>query len=379
MSRTGPYYLIGVIVLLAVSVISANHLANAPKVFGTFWASGNAANHHQNPYAIQPETFRVYIPALNLHTLDPNLNPPCLLPIFQALARIPIPAAARVFTAISFLIFALSGALLVGNIPEMKNKQALWILVSAPAIYTILIGQIYALLLLLSVCMWLAMRRNAVGAAAVFLGASIAIKPIFAIWLLIIALRGIRALAWRAAVAAVAFTLFPVAIYGPHVFRQWFAAAAHDQHYLYLPNISLYAIGQRIGVPTTGAIAALLVFILCVYVALRGRLSEPSSHILGIVCSCLCAPLSWYVYLIAAYPWLVERPWNRLYGWAVLILLVPELTVAVIRGTYTSPLALAFGTLICMTPALLLLADAIRQTYKTLRPPPEQLSQSEMP
>jgi hypothetical protein len=274
---------------------------------------------------------------------------------------LPISTAAWVYTACSFVFLVVAGAIMIALNPSMQRLQAAWILLSAPVLPILISGQMYAVLLLLSVVMWAALRGRRIVLAAICLGVIVAVKPIFAIWILLVAARGQLRIAWRAAVTAACISLLPALLYGPAIYGAWLAAAEHDQHYLFLTNISLVAVGRRFGLTAVGYAAAILLLIACLYVTRARVLSPRGLHMMGIAASCLCGPLGWYMYLILAYPWFLERKWDRLERQgAALLLLIPSFIPSGLRWTEGPSILLWIGSAMCIAPAVLLLVDAVR-------------------
>jgi hypothetical protein len=76
---------------------------------------------------------------------DLNFNPPCMLPLFQLLAHLPIQQFTVVWTLTMGLFFAAGVALLARNHPALQARQIFWMLLSIPTISTIVVGQIYGL------------------------------------------------------------------------------------------------------------------------------------------------------------------------------------------------------------------------------------------
>jgi hypothetical protein len=235
-----------------------------------------------NPYAIQALTIRHKFKTLNLEMVDLNLSPPVTLPVLQALALLPISTAAYVWTNISFLLFALAGGLLLALHPDMQRRQALWFPLSAAVIDTLWMGQIYGLLLILAVGIWAAVRRGHTTIAALFLGSLIAIRPLFLVWPLLLALRGQRRIAWQSLATLGALSLLPIAIYGPPIYSEWFHALSHDNHFVFVTDIAVPPLG--------GWSLAAIVGAACIFAAARRHAVH--IHMISIVGACLCAPLA---------------------------------------------------------------------------------------
>src|SRR5215813_1082951 len=111
-----------------------------------------------------------------------NLNPPCMLPFFQAMSHLPIQRFAHVWAVGSFLILLFTVALLIWNRPEMQKRQITWLLLSTPVFLTLTGSQIYFLLFLICTLALLSVERGRETAAAIAIGLIVAIKPTMAYW-----------------------------------------------------------------------------------------------------------------------------------------------------------------------------------------------------
>ena len=74
-----------VLFLICVPVLQRNLSA---LVAGLYWESGSAAARGANPFAPFPNEPTAHMMAMGeqYDVLDLNLNPPCVLPVFQALS-----------------------------------------------------------------------------------------------------------------------------------------------------------------------------------------------------------------------------------------------------------------------------------------------------
>ena len=206
------------------------------KVFGSFWASGWAAAHHLNPYAIYPLTWIFHLPGHPGTVVDLNLSPPALLPLFEAMAWLSPAVAAKVWTLLSVALFISSGALLVWTYQgTLQHRQILWFLLGRAMFNTLWLGQDYSLMIALAVAAWVLLERNREIAAGLVLGLlwGFAAKPNYALWALLLPFCGRwRASAVAAGVAA-ALCALPLALYGPGIYGEWMRAVAGDPHWFF--------------------------------------------------------------------------------------------------------------------------------------------------
>lgn len=284
-------------------------------VFGTYWASGNAANHHLNPYAAYPETFRFDFSRFGGPDSLPdlNLNPPCVLPMFQLVALLPIHEYGVVWTVANLMFFVISAGLLIRLHPAIQFRQILWIPVMRPVFETFSCGQIYLLLFCLAVIAWALYERGKEDLSAITIGLFVAIKPTMMFWpvLLLLVPKHRRMGRYSLATVGVAYIL-PVLFYGPRIYVQWLNAIKGDQHWRDVANIGLIPLFRRFGLPGFGYFFAAS---LAVAIAIWAIQKQPDFVTLSGASICagiLCSPLAWFVYFLWVVPFFVARRWNWL-------------------------------------------------------------------
>lgn len=308
-------------VLLAVGLAIAIDPAsdNQLKIFGSFWASGWAASHGLDPYAIHSLTW-----ITDLGIAEANMNPPTLLPLFQFFALFDAVAGARVWTLFSALLFiATAAALLADQRFACDRHQVAWVFLAPPLMSTLSLGQIYVLLFALGVGAWLLLKRNQGLAAGVLIGLLVAMKPNFAVWPALLFLCGHWRPAVSAGAAAAAVAALSLGLYGPEVYDQWLAAVAADRHILFATEVSITGYLTRLGLP---GLALPVVATLLLAVAIwswRRRFNVLDASALGIVVAILASPLAWVDYGLVLVPALLQRPWNRTFKIAAAMLVVP--------------------------------------------------------
>src|SRR5258707_2442813 len=130
---------------LVTALLLADFLQKGTTDFGTFWASGAAAAKGLDPYAAYPETFLAHWeqfggPKTNAEI---NLNPPLMLPLFQAMSHLSMARFVTVWTVVSFLLLAATVGLLLWRFPAMQNRQLMWLLLACPVFDSFGHGTIY--------------------------------------------------------------------------------------------------------------------------------------------------------------------------------------------------------------------------------------------
>jgi hypothetical protein len=294
------------------------------KVFGSFWASGWAAAHHLNPYAVYPLTWIFHLDGHPGTVVDLNLSPPALLPFFSAMAWFSPDVAVKIWTLLSAALFIGCGALLVhANREHIQHRQIVWFLLARAEFNTLWLGQDYSLMIALAVVTWVLLDRNRQVAAGIALGILIAAKPNYALWALLLIFCG----RWRAsAVAAVvagALCALPLALYGPGVYGEWMRAVSGDPHWFFPNEVSIPGFASRMGHPRLGeGLAAALLLAACALVAWKRPSLRVTSGV-ALSVAMLASPLAWYQYsMLLAGPLLRER-WNWLMSLTLLVLMLP--------------------------------------------------------
>ncbi|BBG04225.1 MULTISPECIES: glycosyltransferase family 87 protein [Pseudonocardia] len=278
--------------------------------FDTFWHSARALVEHG------PGSSAIYDTGARLH----NLNPPLLTVLLAPLGALDALTGYRVLTACSVLlvagaVLAVCRELALGRTWTLLGLGA--VLASSPLHGTLLLGQIYPLLLAGLVAGWIAERRGHPVAAAVLYGVTVAVKPSLAPLLLLAAAQR----RWRPFVvgvgsAAVA-TLAGVAVAGWPTAWQWLAMALAEPVGPTLDNASLPGLALRWGLPTVvGTVlgAVLLLGTLTHYARRTARYgtvlaagTDPggTAPFAVLATGLLAAPISWHNYLLLLWPGLL--------------------------------------------------------------------------
>lgn len=324
--RSLAVYLAGLLALAIFTVVSVkvNLFVGTReyRVVGTYWASGDAANHHQNPYAVQPLT--AYFYDIDGHAVpDLNLNPPLLLLLFQPLAFLSPTSAFFIWTLVSFSLFIGTSAFLLWDNPNMPEACIVLIMVGAPVLDTLILAQLYVLLYVLAAVAWWGLQNKRNLAAGVAIGILVAIKPIFILWPVFLFLTGKRKLAAVSSTVALAASAVPLAFYGYQVFLQWLAAVRDDQHYSEAFDISIPAFARRLGHGPLGDMLAVALLAALIGYVIRTKPNVLNTSGLAVSAACLCSPLAWLPYTLLLFPALVAAPEHRLKKLLVIMLSVP--------------------------------------------------------
>lgn len=315
-------------VLLAAALLAAilNGLVAAlpgPALmdFGSFIASGQAAGQGLDPYGIYPLTFHVELPGFE--TWNPNLNPPPSLPLFQALAGLVPAQAFRLWWGLSLLSYGAAVWLLArrhggGVVP------VLWAFALAGFWDTLVLGQIYLVLVLAAVAAWLLLERGRGVAAGLLIGLVVAVKPNFAVWPVLLLLAGHARPAMAAAAAAALVALVPLLLYGPAVYGQWIELVLRDgNRAIFLTNASLSGLGHRLGLPMLGTALSLGLLAALAAWARRARPSPLHASALALAAAVLASPIAWVHYTLFLLPVFFALPLSPPLAVAAALLVVP--------------------------------------------------------
>ena len=297
-----------------------------PRDFGSFWASGDAANRGLNPYAVYEETFRV---DGTDRTAAPNLNPPASLLPLRLLAKVEIGEALQLWRHLSLLTYGLALVALLSAYPERRSViVALWALNLGGLWHVIELGQVYVPLLALTVAAWLGLRDGRPLAAGLAMGVLAAIKPHLILWPAMLLLAGKRNSSLPAFATAAALSLLPLFLHGPSIYLQWLQATpslsdAGEGMAHIGGNLSLIAIAGRFGVWEIGLALSGGLVLLCAAIARRPGVSVLDLSALAVIAALLVGPVTWAGYTILLLPLYFALRWTPLVAASAVMLCWP--------------------------------------------------------
>ena len=140
----------------------------------------------------------------------------------------------------------------------------IWALTLAGLWHTLVLGQIYILLLFFTTLGWIFLRREQYIAAGVAIGLIVAIKPNFIIWPLFLLISGYSLTSAISVISGLVISLIPVAVYGTKIYTQWLAASSLQIETLRMPgNSSILGLSARFdNIPLGIGISILLIIAL---------------------------------------------------------------------------------------------------------------------
>lgn len=302
--------------------------------FGSFFASGLFASEGNNPYSSDsPYIFFVEFRDINVSGLAPNLNPPITVALFQLMSQSKpndLLKAWRVGIVIFYfisIIFLLKSS----NIDkETKAFRFIWALSLAGFWHTIQLGQLYTLLLFLTVIVYYLLGQKRTVIAGIFLGILIAIKPNFVFWAFALAVTGNWAVFLSAGATSLVISIIPISLYGFNIYRQWLAASMlYTPDLLLFPgNNSLQGLFAHFSKPELGLGLGVILAVSVLINLYNKRSDYHTSNTIGIITSLLISPIAWTGYTLLLIPSLITRQkWKWMDKIAASIFSIPFLVV----------------------------------------------------
>lgn len=263
--------------------------------FDTFWNSAVALTHGTDIYET-PAKLR-------------NLNPPLLSVLLTPFAALDVVTAYRIFVVLT-LLMVIGSVLAVAR--ELRLRPAvtavvtLAVLASSPLHGTLVLGQIYPLLLVGLVAGWIAQRRGRPVLAAVLFGITVALKPSLAPVLLLPAVQRQWQPLKAGILAAAGASLVGVLVAGPSSAWNWLRIAFAEGVPDSVDNASLPGLAVRFGLPSVvGMVLGLAVLVGTLWWCgkHRDRVDVAGTALWAVIAAgLLLSPISWHNYLMLLWP-----------------------------------------------------------------------------
>ncbi|MFD3704037.1 glycosyltransferase family 87 protein [Nocardia sp. NPDC058658] len=280
---------------LLLAPLLSNDMYNVHVDFDTFWKSAVAITHGTDIYATPAKLV--------------NLNPPLVSVLLTPFAALDVFTAYRVFVVLTLLMVVGSVLAVCSELrlrPAVTALATLGVLASWPLFGTLMLGQIYPLLLVGLVAGWIAQRRGRPVLASVLFGIVVALKPSLAPILLLAAVQR-QWVPFKAGIAGAALaSLIGVFVAGPSSAMGWLRIAFSASVPGWVDNASLPGLAVRFGLPSAiGTVLGLVVLAGTLWWCGRHRdRVDPGGTALWAVLAAalLFSPIAWHNYLILLWP-----------------------------------------------------------------------------
>ncbi|MGW6696288.1 glycosyltransferase family 87 protein [Nocardia sp. NPDC055049] len=278
-----------------VAQLLSNDMDEVHVDFDTFWTSAVALTHGTDIYETPAK--------LN------NLNPPLLSTLLTPFAALDAVTAYRIFVVLTLLMMLGSVLAVCSELrlrPAVTALVTLAVLASTPLFGTLMLGQIYPVLLVGLVAGWIAQRRERPVLASVLFGIVVALKPSLAPLLLLAAVQR-QWLPFKAGIAGAAVaSLIGVLVAGPSSAGGWLRIALSEPVSGWVDNASLPGLAVRFGLPSAiGTVLGLAVLAGTLWWCGRHRdRVDPGGTALWAVLAAalLFSPIAWHNYLMLLWP-----------------------------------------------------------------------------
>ena len=277
--------------------------------FGSFYASGLKIRNGENPYDPNSEyIFEINFSRVGAGGKMMNLNPPISVIIFEFMSRFDPHQSLIIWQVTSAILYAGIIFLLATTYKQnVRPAIFLWAFTLAGFWHTLVLGQIYILLLLFTVLGWIFLQRGKYVPAGIAIGLVVAIKPNFILWPIFLLFSGYYVTFSLSVLSGLIVSLIPVIFYGTRIYAQWLEASALHPETMIMPgNNSILGLTARFDSISTGIVISVILVLILLVLSKRKIHNdmEKSEHIsaLGIIASLLASPISWTGYTILLLP-----------------------------------------------------------------------------
>lgn len=346
------------LLVVPFAILAALYLVAVPGIlpkpgfdYSLFMDSGAALARGAPPY----EVTSTFHDAFGDHTLY-NLSTPVLLPLLAVVSLVDRQVGWIAWYTASFAIFAVAVLILRKHF-QSTLTTAVWSFAVAGLWHTLLLGETYTPLVLLTAIFWVSASRESNLAAGIALGFIISLKPNFALWGFLLLIGGAVAPALWAAATTAFLVIASAALYGPSIWLAWARAAAGTTMVQSGTNSSIDAFVTRAGLPQLWIPASALAMLTVCYLLRRYRFGVLSISTIGLCLSLMVSPIAWPGYTLMATPRLHERRWTMPVLLAAVILAIPTGFVPALTPV---PIVTAVAGTVYLWALSLLVVDAVQ-------------------
>jgi Glycosyltransferase family 87 len=318
--------------------------------FETFWRSTSAMLHGRDIY--------------HTGSILPNLNPPFLSLLLAPFGLLPVLPSYWLFTAFTVLLVTASvlvaaRELRLGRGATVFGVLTMW--ACSPLHGTLLLGQIYGLLLAGLTAAWLAGRRGRPGLSSILVALVVALKPSLAPLLLIPLVQRRWPTLWTGLGSAAGFSLAGVLVASHSSALEWLHLATGTPAPEVDANASLPGLVARLGGPgVLGWLVTVVVVVASLWCvrgqraahrAVPGAVDASDAVLFAVTAGCLvAAPIAWLNYEVMLWPGALVLLRAGRWRVSVPLLVAPIIPVAwgnLWQAAPHAPVALAGRSLYC--------------------------------
>jgi len=251
---------------------------------------------------------------------------------------------------------------------NITSAKFIWAFTLAGFWHTIILGQVYIVLLLFTAVGWIFLQKKQYIAAGISIGLVAAIKPNFIIWPFFLLVSGYYVTFLAAAASSLLVSLVPLLFYGTQIYIQWLEASALHPETIIMPgNNSILGLTTRFGDVTLGIIVSIIVVItLLILSKMKTTSMEHPEYIsaLGITASLLASPISWTGYTILLLPiYFSLKKWTFPVIVSAVILAIPfQIVLQLFQNSFAN---FVFWGWLYGWGLILLLGGVVRNTMMT--------------
>ena len=297
------------ILAITINVLPFVDAKNDLMDFGSFYASGLKIQNSENPYDPNSEyIFEINFSRVGAGGKMMNLNPPISVVLFRFISLVDPHQSLIVWQVISAILYAGIVFLLATTYKQNVSPVIfLWAFSLAGFWHTLVLGQIYILLLLFTVLGWIFLQKGKYIPAGIAIGLVVAIKPNFIIWPIFLLFSGYYVTFLMSVLSSLIVSLIPVVFYGTKIYAQWLEASALHAETVIMPgNNSILGLTTRFGSISTGIVISIILVLILVILSKRknpDNMEKPEYvSAMGIIASLLASPISWTGYTILLLP-----------------------------------------------------------------------------
>jgi len=297
------------IVIITINILPFLDGKNDLMDFGSFYASGLKIQNGENPYDPNSEyIFEINFARVGAGGKMMNLNPPISVVLFRSLSQFDPHRSLILWQVTSAILYAGIIFLLTSTYRQnIRPAIFLWAFTLAGFWHTLVLGQIYILLLLLTVLGWIFLQRGKYVTAGIAIGLVVAIKPNFILWPIFLLCSGYYVTFLLSILSSLIVSLIPVLFYGIKIYAQWLAASALHPETIIMPgNNSILGLTTRFSSISAGIVISIILVVTLLILSKLTRANNMEKHqfvsTLGIIASLLASPISWTGYTILLLP-----------------------------------------------------------------------------